>query len=97
FSLKPSQIEVRVHPQSIIHSMVQFTDGSIKAQLGLPDMKLPIQYALAFPQRIPNTFPRCDFRKINSLTFEQPDIKTFRNLALAIEALNKGGNLPCIL
>ncbi len=97
FNLHPDQIEVLIHPQSIIHSMVQFQDGSIKAQMGLPDMKLPIQYALAFPQRIPNEFPRCDFKKIKSLSFEEPDIKTFRNLALAIEALNKGGNLPCVM
>ena len=97
FNLQPDQIQVMIHPQSIIHSMVQFQDGSIKAQMGLPDMKLPIQYALAFPQRIPNTFPRYDFKKPNTLSFEEPDIKTFRNLALATEALNKGGNLPCIL
>lgn len=97
FNLKPDQIEVLVHPQSIIHSMVQFEDGSIKAQMGLPDMKLPIQYALAFPQRIPNDFPRCDFRKLRSLTFEEPDIRTFRNLGLAIEAMNKGGNMPCVM
>ena len=97
FNLHADQIEVLVHPQSIIHSMVQFQDGSIKAQLGLPDMKLPIQYALAFPNRIPNTFPRADFKKIKNLNFEEPDLKTFRNLALAIEALNKGGNLPCIM
>ena len=97
FNLQPSQIEVLVHPQSIIHSMVQFQDGSIKAQLGLPDMKLPIQYALSFPQRIHNNFPRADFRKIKELTFEEPDLKTFRNLGLAIEALNKGGNLPCVM
>jgi 1-deoxy-D-xylulose-5-phosphate reductoisomerase len=97
FNLQPEQIEVVIHPQSIIHSMVQFDDGSIKAQMGLPDMKLPIQYALAFPQRIENNFPRYDFRKPNTLTFDEPDTKTFRNLALAIEALNKGGNLPCIL
>jgi 1-deoxy-D-xylulose-5-phosphate reductoisomerase len=77
--------------------MVQFDDGSIKAQMGLPDMKLPIQYALAFPQRLENNFPRYDFRKPNTLTFDEPDTKTFRNLALAIEALHKGGNLPCIL
>jgi 1-deoxy-D-xylulose-5-phosphate reductoisomerase len=76
---------------------VQFEDGSIKAQLGLPDMKLPIQYALAFPQRIPNDFPRADFKRIRNLSFEEPDIKTFRNLGLAIEALHKGGNLPCVL
>ncbi|HYC29195.1 MAG TPA: 1-deoxy-D-xylulose-5-phosphate reductoisomerase, partial [Chitinophagaceae bacterium] len=80
-----------------IHSMVQFEDGSVKAQLGLPDMKLPIQYALAFPQRVRNDFPRADFRKIKSLSFEEPDLKTFRNLGLAMEALNKGGNLPCVL
>src|SRR5947207_2307922 len=97
FNLRPEQIQVLVHPQSIIHSMVQFEDGSIKAQMGLPDMKLPIQYALSFPKRIPNNFPRYDFRKINTLTFEEPDLKTFRNLVLATEALNKGGNLPCIM
>jgi 1-deoxy-D-xylulose-5-phosphate reductoisomerase len=97
FNLQPDQIQVVVHPQSIIHSMVQFEDGSIKAQMGLPDMKLPIQYAMAFPQRIPNDFPRFDFKKFNTLTFEEPDMKTFRNLALAIEALHKGGNLPCVL
>src|ERR1043165_847768 len=94
FNLRPDQIQVLIHPQSIIHSMVQFEDGSIKAQMGLPDMKLPIQYALAFPKRIHNDFPRYDFRKINTLTFEEPDIKTFRNLALAKDALFKGGNLP---
>jgi 1-deoxy-D-xylulose-5-phosphate reductoisomerase len=97
FSLQPSQIQVVVHPQSIIHSMVQFEDGSIKAQMGLPDMKLPIQYAMAFPQRIPNQFPRADFKKISTLSFDEPDLKTFRNLALAMEALNKGGNLPCVM
>jgi len=97
FNLQPDQIEVLIHPQSIIHSMVQFEDGSIKAQMGLPDMKLPIQYALAFPERLRNGYPRCDFRKIKDLHFEEPDLRTFRNLALAIEALNKGGNLPCVL
>jgi 1-deoxy-D-xylulose-5-phosphate reductoisomerase len=97
FDLQPDQIQVLVHPQSIIHSMVQFEDGSIKAQMGLPDMKLPIQYAMAFPHRLPNKFPRYDFRKPNTLTFEEPDMRTFRNLALAIDALNKGGNLPCVL
>ena len=97
FNLKPDQIQVVIHPQSIIHSMVQFEDGSIKAQMGLPDMKLPIQYALGFPKRIRNDFPRFDFKKVSNLTFEDPDVKTFRNLFLAIEALNKGGNLPCIL
>ena len=97
FNLAPEQIQVIIHPQSIIHSMVQFNDGSIKAQMGLPDMKLPIQYAMAFPQRIDNDFPRYDFRKPNTLTFEEPDLRTFRNLALAIESLNKGGNIPCLL
>lgn len=97
FNLQPQQIEVVIHPQSIVHSIVQFEDGSMKAQMSLPDMKLPIQYALAFPQRIPNKFPRYNFKKPNTLTFEEPDLRTFRNLALAKEALNKGGNLPCIL
>lgn len=97
FNLRPEQVQVIVHPQSIIHSMVQFEDGSIKAQMGLPDMKLPIQYAMAFPQRIQNDFPRYDFKKVHTLTFEEPDLKTFRNLALAIDALQKGGNLPCVL
>ena len=97
FNLKPEQIQVVIHPQSIIHSMVQFEDGSIKAQMGMPDMKLPIQYALAFPQRIHNNFPRFDFKKMNTLTFEEPDIRTFKNLALSMEALNKGGNLPCVM
>jgi 1-deoxy-D-xylulose-5-phosphate reductoisomerase len=97
FNLAPEQIQVVIHPQSIIHSMVQFEDGSLKAQMGLPDMKLPIQYAMAFPQRIANNFPRYDFKKINTLSFEEPDLKTFRNLALAIDALQKGGNLPCIM
>jgi 1-deoxy-D-xylulose-5-phosphate reductoisomerase len=97
FNLSPDQIQVVIHPQSIVHSMVQFEDGSVKAQLGLPDMKLPIQYALTFPHRVFNNSPRPDFRKIASLTFEEPDIKTFRNLSLATLALEKGGNLPCIL
>lgn len=97
FNLKPDQIQVVIHPQSIIHSMVQFEDGSVKAQMGLPDMKLPIQYAMGFPQRIKNEFPRIDFRKFNNLTFEEPDTRTFINLALATEALNKGGNLACVM
>lgn len=97
FSLQPEQVKVVVHPQSIIHSMIQFEDGSIKAQMGLPDMKLPIQYAMSFPQRLPNNFPRYDFRKPAALSFEEPDTKTFRNLTLATEALHKGGNLPCVL
>lgn len=97
FNLKPNEIQVVIHPQSIIHSMVQFQDGSIKAQMGLPDMKLPIQYAMAFPQRIANQFPRYDFRSVRNLTFEDPDVKTFRNLALAMEALERGGNLACVM
>lgn len=97
FDLQPSQIEVIVHPQSIIHSMVQFQDGSLKAQMGLPDMKLPIQYALGYPERIPNNFKRFNFTDYPSLTFEQPDIKTFRNLGLVFDALKAGGNMPCIV
>ena len=97
FGLKPEQIEVVVHPQSIIHSMVQFCDGSIKAQLGLPDMRLPIQYAFSFPERICNDFPRLNFTDFPSLTFSAPEPNIFRNLALAYEALFKGGNLACIL
>jgi 1-deoxy-D-xylulose-5-phosphate reductoisomerase len=97
FNLEPSQIEVVIHPQSIIHSMVQFKDNSIKAQMGIPDMKLPIQYAMAYPRRLKNDFPRFNFAKSSSLTFDPPDIKTFRNLGLAISALYKGGNMPCIL
>ena len=97
FNLEPEQIEVVIHPQSIIHSMVQFRDNSIKAQMGLPDMKLPIQYAMAYPNRIENSFPRFNFAKSSTLTFDPPDIKTFRNLALAIAAMNKGGNLPCVM
>lgn len=97
FNLQPSQVEVVIHPQSIVHSLVQFADGSIKAQMGLPDMKLPIQYALGFPNRLKNDFPRFNFRNYPNLTFEEPDYKTFRNLALATEALEQGGNMPCIL
>ncbi len=97
FNLNPSQIEVVIHPQSVIHSMVQFEDGSIKAQMGLPDMKLPIQYALGFPKRLQNNFPRLDFRRYPNLSFEEPDYKTFRNLGLAIDALQAGGNKACVL
>ena len=97
FGLKPEQIDVIVHPQSIVHSIVQFGDGSMKAQMGLPDMKLPIQYALNFPERLPSTFKRFNFLDYPKLTFEQPNTKNFRNLALAFEALNQGGNMPCIL
>lgn len=97
FHLRPDQIEVVVHPQSIIHSMVQFTDGSMKAQLGLPDMKLPIQYAMAYPQRLANAFPRFDFARYPQLTFEQPDLNTFRCLQLAYDAMQTGGTMPCVL
>lgn len=97
FNLQPDQVQVVIHPQSIIHSMIMFEDGSIKSQMGLPDMKLPIQYAMAFPRRLPSSFPRYDFRKPNTLSFEEPDVKTFRNLTLATDALHKGGNLPCVL
>jgi 1-deoxy-D-xylulose-5-phosphate reductoisomerase len=97
FNLKPDQIEIVIHQQSIVHSMVQFEDGSVKAQMGLPDMKLPIQYALGFPNRIKNDFPRLQFKKYPMLSFEEPDYKTFRNLGLAIEALKTGGNMPCVL
>ena len=97
FSLTPEQIEVVVHPQSIIHSLVQFQDGSIKAQLGLPDMKLPIQYALGYPERLPADFPRFSFLNYPSLTFEQPDLDAFQNLSLAFEAMKRGHNSPCVL
>jgi 1-deoxy-D-xylulose-5-phosphate reductoisomerase len=97
FGLATEQIDVIVHPQSIVHSIVQFTDGSMKAQMGLPDMKLPIQYAMAYPDRIKSDFPRFDFMKYPQLTFEPADTKTFRNLALAFEAMNRGGNAACIL
>ena len=97
FDLKAEQIDVVVHPQSIIHSAVQFEDGSIKAQLGVPDMKLPIQYALGFPERLKNTFKRFSFMDYPNLTFEKPDLETFRNLQLAYNAMEKGGNMPCIL
>ncbi len=97
FGLKPKQIEVVVHPQSIIHSMVQFEDGSIKAQMGLPDMRVPIQYALTYPYRAKSDFPRLNFTDYPQLTFEKPDTERFPNLALAREAMEKGGNMPCIL
>ncbi len=97
FGLKPEQIDVIVHPQSIVHSIVQFRDGSMKAQMGLPDMKLPIQYALNFPDRLQSSFKRFNFLDYPKLTFEQPNTKNFRNLALAFDALNRGGNMPCIL
>ncbi len=97
FALKPSQIKVIVHPQSIIHSIVQFEDGSMKAQMGLPDMKLPLQYALTYPERLKSAFPRFNFADYPALTFEQPDTKTFRNLKLAYKALEKEGNMPCVL
>ncbi|HBL76054.1 MAG: 1-deoxy-D-xylulose-5-phosphate reductoisomerase [Bacteroidetes bacterium GWF2_42_66] len=97
FGLKLEQIDVIIHPQSIVHSLVQFRDGSIKAQMGLPDMKLPILYALSYPQRLPSNFERFNFLDHPKLTFEQPDPKNFRNLALAYEALRRAGNMPCIL
>ncbi len=97
FGLKPEQIDVVVHPQSIVHSMVQFTDSSIKAQLGVPDMRLPILYALTYPNRVVANIERLDFTKCNSLTFEQPDTKRFRNLQLAFDAMKQGGNIPCVL
>jgi 1-deoxy-D-xylulose-5-phosphate reductoisomerase len=97
FGLTPQQTEVVVHPQSIIHSLVQFEDGSMKAQLGLPDMRLPIQFALSYPQRLKSDFPRFDFSQYPALTFEKPDTETFRNLALAFAAMDRGGNMPCVL
>jgi len=97
FGVEPEQIEVLIHPQSIIHSMVQFEDGTVKAQLGMPDMRLPIQYAFTFPKRTISDFPRIDFVKLQTLTFEKPDLNKFPNLALAYEAINKGGNMPCAL
>jgi len=97
FGVTPEQIEVVVHPQSIIHSMVQFADGSIKAQLGMPDMKLPIQYALTYPNRLKTNFPRFDFNLCSQFTFERPDMERFRNLSYAYYAMEKGGNMPCIL
>ena len=97
FNVEADQIDVIVHPQSVIHSMVQFRDGSIKAQMGVPDMKLPIQYALSYPVRVQNNFKRLDFINYPELTFEKPDLDTFRNLGLAFSALKKGGNMPCII
>lgn len=97
FDLSAEQIDVVIHPQSIIHSMVQFEDGSVKAQMGLPDMKLPIQYALSYPDRLKTHFPRLSFMDYPELTFQQPDLKIFRNLALAFDAMKSGGNMPCIL
>ena len=97
FGLKADQIDVIVHPQSVIHSIVQFADGSMKAQMGLPDMKLPIQYALSYPQRLKSNFKHFSFLDYPQLTFEQPDLKIFRNLTLAFEAMKKGGNMPCIM
>lgn len=97
FGVRPDQIEVVVHPQSVIHSMVEFEDGAVKAQLGVPDMRLPIQYAFSYPQRIRSSFDRLDFMKCHELTFEAPDTRRFRNLALAYEALHQGGNMPCIV
>lgn len=97
FGVRPEQIEVVVHPQSIVHSMVQFEDGAVKAQLGMPDMRLPIQYAFSYPKRLKASFPRLDWAQCTQLTFEQPDTGRFRNLALAYEALHRAGNMPCIV
>lgn len=97
FNLKPEQIDIIVHPQSVIHSMVQFTDGSMKAQMGLPDMKIPIQYAFTFPERLSNTFQRFDFTDYSTLTFQKPDFDKFAGLSLSYEALRLGGNMPCVL
>ncbi len=97
FGVPTERIEVLVHPQSIVHSMVQFRDGAVKAQLGMPDMKLPILYALSFPNRFATDYPRVDFSQMGQLTFEKPDLEKFRNLALAYEAMNRGGNMPCVL
>ncbi len=97
FGVTPSQIQIVVHPQSVIHSMVQFEDGAIIAQLGIPDMKLPIAYAFSFPRRMKSKEPRLDFNQYRTLTFEEPDLERFRNLAYAFDAINKGGNMPCIL
>lgn len=97
FGLRPDQIEVVIHSQSVIHSMIQMTDGSIKAQLGLPDMRLPIQYALSYPGRLVNNLPRFRFKDYPNLSFEPPDMKTFRNLAIAMDVLVKGGNAPCVM
>jgi len=97
FHLQPNQIDVVVHPQSIIHSIVQYADGSMKAQMGLPDMKLPIQYALGYPKRLASNFPRFNFLDYPTLTFEQPDKETFKGLQLAYDAMQQGGNMPCIL
>ena len=97
FGVPYSKIQVVVHPQSVIHSMVQFADGAIKAQLGAPDMRLPIQYAFSYPRRLNADFPRVDFTTLGTLTFEEPDTERFRNLALAYKAIERGGNMPCIL
>jgi 1-deoxy-D-xylulose-5-phosphate reductoisomerase len=97
FGVPYSKIQVVVHPQSVIHSMVQFADGAIKAQLGAPDMRLPIQYAFSYPRRLKADFPRVDFTTLSTLTFEEPDTDRFRNLALAYKAIERGGNMPCIL
>lgn len=97
FGVEPGQIQVVVHPQSIVHSAVQFADGAVKAQLGMPDMRVPIQYAFSYPLRLQSSFERLDLFRIGTLTFEEPDTRRFRNLALAYEALHEGGNMPCIV
>lgn len=97
FGVTPEQIQILVHPQSVIHSMVQFEDGAVMAQMGIPDMKLPISYAFSYPKRLPSKMPRLDFMHYASLTFEEPDMKRFRNLGFAFESVRKGGNMPCVL
>ena len=97
FDVTPDQVQVVVHPQSVIHSMVQFEDGAVIAQLGIPDMKLPIAYAFSFPTRMRSMAPRLDFNQYSTLTFEEPDMERFRNLAFAFEAARQGGNMPCIV
>lgn len=97
FGVEPGQIQVVVHPQSIVHSAVQFADGAVKAQLGMPDMRVPIQYAFSYPLRLQSSFERLDLFRVGTLTFEEPDTRRFRNLALAYEALHEGGNMPCIV
>ncbi len=97
FNLRPEQIDVVIHPQSVIHSMVEFVDGSVKAQMGVPDMRIPIQYAMSYPHRLKSDFPRLEFSRLSNLTFESPDLKKFRNLAISLEVMKRGGNQPCVM